>query len=153
MTPAVKFLDKNKIDFELLSFEHDASYDNYGQEVVDKLGLPLESVFKTLVLETAEHEFIVAITPVSQQVNTKSLAKAAKSKKTMMAPAPDVQRVTGYVLGGVSPFAQKKRLATYIHESALSQARIFVSGGKRGLEIGIAPKDIISVLNASTAQF
>ncbi|WP_462159871.1 Cys-tRNA(Pro) deacylase [Pseudoalteromonas sp. GB56] len=153
MTPAVKFLEKNKIDFELLSFEHDASYDNYGQEVVDKLGLPLECVFKTLVLETAEHEFVVAITPVSQQVSTKGLAKAAKSKKTMMAAALDVQRVTGYVLGGVSPFAQKKRLATYIHESALQHKRIFVSGGKRGLEIGIEPLALVSVLGAIKSAF
>ena len=153
MTPAVTFLEQHRVAFELLSFVHDANNENYGKEVVDKLGLPINAVFKTLVLTTAEHDFVVAITPVSQQVNTKALAKAAKTKKVSMAAAADVQRVTGYVLGGVSPFAQKKKLTTFVHEAALSEATIYVSGGKRGVEIAIAPQHLVAVLKANLACF
>ncbi|MFY8275220.1 Cys-tRNA(Pro) deacylase [Pseudoalteromonas sp. SSDWG2] len=153
MTPAVNFLKKNKVHFELLSFEHNPHTDNYGLEVVQQLNLAIEAVFKTLVLETAEHDFIVAITPVNQQVNMKLIAKAAGTKKAHMAKAADVERITGYVLGGVSPFAQKKRLQVYLHEKAMQQACIYVSGGKRGVEIAITPQDLISALNASTAIF
>lgn len=153
MTPAVTFLEQHRVAFELLSFVHDANNENYGKEVVDKLGLPINAVFKTLVLTTAEHDFVVAITPVSQQVNTKALAKAAKTKKVSMAAAADVQRVTGYVLGGVSPFAQKKKLTTFVHEAALSESIIYVSGGKRGVEIAIAPQHLVAVLKANLACF
>ncbi|MBS3797736.1 MULTISPECIES: Cys-tRNA(Pro) deacylase [unclassified Pseudoalteromonas] len=153
MTPAVTFLTKHKVAFELISFEHDSGVENYGQEVIDKLALDAARVFKTLVLETAEQGFVVAITPVHQQVNTKSLAKLAGSKKAAMAAGADVERVTGYVLGGVSPFAQKKRLPVYVHQSALAQDTIYVSAGKRGVELALAPQDLITLLQARCGEF
>lgn len=118
MTPAIALLEKQKIKFEILSYEHDANNGHYGLEAVEKLNLNSDQVFKTLVLETHEGELIVAITPVSQQVNLKQLAKVAKTKKMALAAPQKVNASTGYILGGVSPIGQKKRLKTYIHNSA-----------------------------------
>lgn len=153
MTPATQLLKKHKITFEVLSYEHDVNAHSFGLEAVEKLGLPPEQVFKTLVLETNERQLIVAITPVSQQVNLKQLAKICKAKKVQMAEAHKVENSTGYILGGVSPLGQKKRLATYIHKSAAEFTSIYVSAGKRGLEISLSPADLITLCNAQLAEF
>jgi len=118
MTPAINLLKKKGISFDVLSYQHEPSQQQFGLEAVEKLNLPAEQVFKTLVLEDTEHQLLVAIVPVSQQVNLKMLAKAACVKKVQMAPQQKVENTTGYILGGVSPLGQKKRLVTYVHESA-----------------------------------
>ena len=110
MTPAIELLKKQKIPFEVLSYEHDAGNSQYGLEAVEKLNLDNAQVYKTLVLETHERQLIVAVTPVSQQVNLKQLAKLCGAKKVAMAAPQKVQASTGYILGGVSPLGQKKTL-------------------------------------------
>ncbi|UOB75329.1 Cys-tRNA(Pro) deacylase [Pseudoalteromonas sp. APM04] len=153
MTPAIALLEKQKIKFEILSYQHDANYGHYGLEAVEKLNLNSEQVFKTLVLETHEGELIVAITPVSQQVNLKQLAKVAKTKKVALATPQKVNVSTGYILGGVSPIGQKKRLKTYIHSSASEFEIIYVSAGKRGLELKLAIDDVAELTKATFALF
>jgi Cys-tRNA(Pro)/Cys-tRNA(Cys) deacylase len=153
MTPAIALLEKQKIKFEILSYEHDANNGHYGLEAVEKLNLNSDQVFKTLVLETHEGELIVAITPVSQQVNLKQLAKVAKTKKMALAAPQKVNASTGYILGGVSPIGQKKRLKTYIHSSASEFEIIYVSAGKRGLELKLAINDIAELTKATFAVF
>jgi Cys-tRNA(Pro)/Cys-tRNA(Cys) deacylase len=153
MTPAIALLEKQKIKFEILSYQHDANNGHYGLEAVEKLNLNSEQVFKTLVLETHESELIVAITPVSQQVNLKQLAKVAKTKKMALAAPQKVNASTGYILGGVSPIGQKKRLKTYIHSSASEFEIIYVSAGKRGLELKLAIDDIAELTKATFAVF
>ena len=153
MTPAIALLEKQKIKFEILSYEHDANNGHYGLEAVEKLNLNSEQVFKTLVLETHEGELIVAITPVSQQVNLKQLAKVAKTKKVALAAPQKVNVSTGYILGGVSPIGQKKRLKTYIHSSASEFEIIYVSAGKRGLELKLAIDDVAELTKATFAVF
>lgn len=153
MTPAIALLEKQKIKFEILSYQHDANYGHYGLEAVEKLNLNSDQVFKTLVLETHEGELIVAITPVSQQVNLKQLAKVAKTKKMALAAPQKVNASTGYILGGVSPIGQKKRLKTYIHSSASEFEIIYVSAGKRGLELKLAIDDIAELTKATFAVF
>jgi len=153
MTPAIALLEKQKIKFEILSYEHDANNGHYGLEAVEKLNLNSDQVFKTLVLETHEGELIVAITPVSQQVNLKQLAKVAKTKKMALAAPQKVNASTGYILGGVSPIGQKKRLKTYIHSSASEFEIIYVSAGKRGLELKLAIDDVAELTKATFALF
>lgn len=153
MTPAIELLKKQKVPHDVLSYQHDASTTRYGQEAVEKLNLNSEQVFKTLVLETNEGQLIVAITPVSQQVNLKQLAKLCSSKKVAMASAPTVQAATGYILGGVSPLGQKKRLTTFIHSSALAFKAVYVSAGKRGLEVALSPTDLMSQTHATYGDF
>ena len=153
MTPAIALLEKQKIKFEILSYEHDVNNGHYGLEAVEKLNLNSDQVFKTLVLETHEGELIVAITPVSQQVNLKQLAKVAKTKKVALAAPQKVNVSTGYILGGVSPIGQKKRLKTYIHSSASEFEIIYVSAGKRGLELKLAIDDVAELTKATFALF
>ncbi|NIZ04020.1 Cys-tRNA(Pro) deacylase [Pseudoalteromonas sp. HF66] len=153
MTPAINLLKKKGISFDVLSYQHEPSQQQFGLEAVEKLNLPAEQVFKTLVLEDTEHQLLVAIVPVSQQVNLKMLAKAACVKKVQMAPQQKVENTTGYILGGVSPLGQKKRLLTYVHESAQEFDVMYVSAGKRGLEIALSPQDLCSLLNAKFANF
>lgn len=153
MTPAINLLKKKGISFDVLSYQHEPSQQQFGLEAVEKLNLPAEQVFKTLVLEDTEHQLLVAIVPVSQQVNLKMLAKAACVKKVQMAPQQKVENTTGYILGGVSPLGQKKRLMTFLHQSASDFKKIYVSAGKRGLEISIDPVDLCTLLNAKFTIF
>lgn len=146
MTPAIKLLQQRKLPHEVLPYEHDPSAAAYGLEAAEKLGEDPAIVFKTLVAQIDKQSLVVAIIPVAQRLNLKKLAKACNGKKAAMATPDDVQRSTGYVLGGVSPLGQKKRLPTVIHDSAKDLSRILVSGGKRGLDIALSP----SVLSTET---
>ncbi len=142
MTPAINALKKFKVDFTVHEYQHEPSCSSYGLEVIEKLHLKDEQVFKTLVIEYGEKQLAVAIIPVMQKLNMKSAAKALKTKKAKMANANDVERSTGYVLGGVSPIGQKKKLATLIDFSAETQSTIFISAGKRGVELELNPNDL-----------
>ncbi|WP_063661403.1 Cys-tRNA(Pro) deacylase [Aliivibrio fischeri] len=148
MTPATKLLKKAKIEHQVLEYHHDPKAQAYGLEAAEKLGLDQKEVFKTLVVQVDEKEPVVGIIPVAEQLSMKLIAKAVKGKKAKMADPAVVQKTTGYVLGGVSPLGQKKRLKTVIDITAESLETIYVSGGKRGLDIGLAPKDLQQVLNA-----
>jgi Cys-tRNA(Pro)/Cys-tRNA(Cys) deacylase len=148
MTPAILFLEKQSATFELLEYSHDANNQNFANEASEKLGLPPERVFKTLVIELDVNKFTVAIVPSDKLLSMKKLAKVALSKKATMADAKKVQSMSGYVLGGVSPFGQKKRLPAVLDSSANNFDTIYVSGGKRGLEIAISPTALTQLLNA-----
>lgn len=147
MTPAIKLLEKQKIRHQVLSYEHDPSAESFGLEAAEKLGLQADVVFKTLLAFDGQSYF-VTILPVDQRLNLKKLAAAVGSKKLQMAAAADAERITGYIVGGISPLAQKKRLKTVIHSSAESLDEMYVSGGKRGCDIGISPTDLAELLSA-----
>ena len=148
MTPCIKLLKKTKTAYTLHQYEHESSYNSFGEEAAQKLGVLHKRVFKTLVVLSDKNEFVVGIVPVSSQLSMKSMAKAVGAKKVAMAGAHDVEKITGYVLGGVSPLGQKKRLKTIIDESAKEFETIFVSAGKRGLEVELCANDLHGLLNA-----
>tara|TARA_R110002050_G_scaffold223874_1_gene359832 strand:- start:801 stop:1280 length:480 start_codon:yes stop_codon:yes gene_type:complete len=151
MTPATKLLKQKKIPFELLQYQHDANASSFGLEAVEKLSLAANQVFKTLVVCGDSNKLAVAIVPVNTMLNLKSMAKALKVKKIKMADAKRVEASTGYVLGGVSPLGQKKRLPTVIDSSAELLTNIYVSGGKRGLEIKLTPQHLSQLCSATFA--
>ncbi|MCU4675157.1 Cys-tRNA(Pro) deacylase [Catenovulum sp. 2E275] len=152
MTPAVKLAQKQKIKFNLHQYEHDPASASYGLEAAEKLAVAPAYVFKTLLAQLDTKDLVVAILPVNQQLNLKLLAKAAGSKKAVMANPTDVERTTGYLLGGVSPLGQKKRLKTFICQSAQKLETMFVSGGKRGLEIELTPQDLLKLTFAHFSE-
>lgn len=152
MTPAINLLKKKKIAHRTHSYTHDADHQSYGLEAAEKLGLDPRQVFKTLVAQLGDGTLAVAVIPVDSMLNMKLLAKAAGVKKAEMAEKKKVEKTTGYVLGGVSPLGQKKQLATFVDSSAEGFATIFVSAGRRGLDIEIAPADLLQLTRGSLAQ-
>jgi len=148
MTPAINLLKKNKCEFKIHKYEHDSECTNYGQEAAQKLGLDENQVFKTLLVELTPKELAVCIIPVSKQLNLKEVASSFDVKKAVMANKDEAQKVTGYLLGGISPLGQKKRLKTVIDKSAFEFKTIFVSGGKRGLDIELKAEVIKKLLNS-----
>lgn len=149
MTPAINLLKKKKVTHQVLKYEHDPAAPSYGLEACEKLHLDPVTVFKTLVAETDKQQWVVCIIPVEDKLSMKAVAKAAGAKKAAMAAPADVERTTGYILGGVSPLGQKKRLPVFIHHSAQNLEKMHVSAGRRGLEVGLKPSDL-SVLTAAT---
>ena len=148
MTPAINLLKKNKCKVKIHKYEHDTTCTDFGNEAVEKLGLDANQVYKTLLVELTPKELAVCILPVANQLSLKEVASAFSVKKAIMANKDEAQKVTGYLLGGISPLGQKKRLRTVIHSNAKQFETIFVSGGKRGLDIEVIPSDLIKLLNA-----
>lgn len=152
MTPAINTAKKHKITHKVHEYSHDESSQSYGQEAADKMGVTEERIFKTLVVSLDNKQLAVGIIPVSSLLSMKLIAKALGVKKAVMANKSDVQRTTGYVLGGVSPLGQKKRLETVVDSSAKNHSSIYVSAGRRGLEIELNPDDLIKLTNATLAE-
>lgn len=154
MTPAINLAKKKKVTHTIHQYEHDPRADSYGLEAAEVLGQDPKTVFKTLLfcLNGEPKNLAVAIIPVDQKLNLKLAAKAAKGKKADMADPEIAQKTTGYVVGGISPLGQKKALPTFLHESATEQDTICVSAGKRGLEIELAPKDLLSLTRGQFAS-
>jgi|TARA_B110000503_G_scaffold103119_1_gene153981 Cys-tRNA(Pro)/Cys-tRNA(Cys) deacylase len=142
MTPAIDQLISLGVHHKLHQYTHDPQAASYGNEAAEKLAVTVQQVFKTLVVDTGHKVLAVAIVPVDQQLNLKLLAKALGVKKVVMAEPVLVSRSTGYVLGGVSPMGQKRALTTVIDTSAEDHASIYVSGGRRGLEIELSACDL-----------
>ena len=138
MTPALDLLKKVRAEHRVHSYEHDPKSASYGLEAAEKLGLEPQQVFKTLLASSEKGELLVAVVPVVGTLDLKALAHAAGVKKCEMADPAAAQRATGYLVGGISPLGQKKRLRTFIDESAQHFATIHVSAGRRGLEVELA---------------
>ena len=156
MTPAVRIAKKAGIVFTLHEYPHDSQVSsnskNYGEEASTSLGVLPQQVFKTLLVSVNDNQLAVAIVPVSHQLNFKSVAKALGYKKASMANPREAEKATGYVLGGISPLGQKKQLPFVIDETVVKFETVYVSAGRRGLEIEIAPKDLIDLCQAKTAD-
>ncbi len=138
-TPAVTAVERAGVSFELVEYEHDPRPASYGLEAAEKLGVDAARVFKTLVVEV-EGELVIAVVPVAHEVDLRSLGRRAA-----MAKRADAERVTGYVTGGISPLGQRRRLRTLVDESTLAFETVFVSAGRRGLELELAPGDLLAL--------
>tara|TARA_B110000090_G_C13316383_1_gene421726 strand:+ start:361 stop:840 length:480 start_codon:yes stop_codon:yes gene_type:complete len=155
MTPAVEQAKKQKIPFKLHHYSHNVNASSFGLEAAEKLAVDARQVFKTLVISTIinnNEQLAVAIIPVECQLNLKLMAKALNTKKVKMAAAKLVESSTGYVLGGVSPLGQKKRLITLIDSTSQLFSTVFVSGGKRGLEIELSAKNLAQMTKANFCE-
>jgi len=150
-TPATVALTRAGVGFELHAYQHDPRATSYGLEAASALGLPPEQVFKTLLADV-DGRLAVGIVPVSGQLDLKALARALGGSRAAMADQAAAERATGYVVGGISPLGQKKRLPTVLDASALDHATVLVSAGRRGLDLEISPADLVRVLEATTAQ-
>ncbi|AGP47771.1 hypothetical protein PSYCG_00935 [Psychrobacter sp. G] len=158
MTPAINLAKQRGLDYRLHEYTHDSNAASFGLEAAEKLSVDVTQVFKTLVVLTDTDVLAVAILPVDKTLNFKKMAKALSvnkmlaCKKVQMADPKQVERSTGYVLGGVSPLGQKKRLPTVIDESAQTHSTIYISGGRRGLEIELPPAQLATTLTARFAS-
>ncbi|MEM7404021.1 MAG: Cys-tRNA(Pro) deacylase [Pseudomonadota bacterium] len=151
MTPAINAAKKARITHVVHRYEHDPRADSYGLEAARALGQEPARVFKTLVADVDARELVVAILPVETRLDLKALANACHAKKATMADPAKAERATGYVVGGISPLGQKRRLLTVIDTSASAYETIYVSAGRRGLEIELAPDDLATLTAATFA--
>ncbi len=152
MTPAINLAKKEQVAHQVHEYTHDETAESYGLEAAEKLGVVAERVFKTLVVVLDNKALAVGVLPVSSKLSMKHIAKAWGAKKAVMADKLDVERSTGYVLGGVSPLGQKKRLKTAIDSSAKNHSTIYVSAGRRGLEIELSSDDLLKLTNGILAE-
>ena len=150
-TNAARLLDKAGVSYKLIPYEFDEN-DLAAQHVADSLGQDIARVFKTLVLHGDRTGHVVCVVPGNAEVDLKALAKASGNKKVEMIPMKDLLSVTGYIRGGCSPVGMKKRFPTYFHTTALDFETIYVSAGVRGLQIEIAPTDLIGFVGATVAS-
>jgi len=149
-TQATIALARAGIAYSAHSYEHDPRASSYGLEAAHALGLDPDEVFKTLLAAVDGHP-VVAIVPVSGSLDLKALAAAAGGRRAEMADAATAQRLTGYVLGGISPIGQKRALPTFVDETAEILDTVYVSGGRRGFDIGLAPSDLLAVTGGGYA--
>ena len=152
MTPAIDLLKKQRAEHRVHSYQHDPKAASYGLEAAEKLGLEPARVFKTLLASSEKAELLVAVVPVVGSLDLKALAQAAGVKKVEMADPAAAQRATGYLLGGISPLGQKKRLRTFIDVTAQSFPTIFISAGRRGLEVELAATVLAEHTQAKFAE-
>ena len=150
-TNAARLLDRAKIKYELIPYVVDES-NLAATHVAEQLGEDIAMVFKTLVLHGDKSGHIVCVVPGHMEVDLKALAKVSGNKKVEMIAMKDLLSVTGYIRGGCSPVGMKKRFPTYFHSTALSFEHLYVSAGVRGLQLEIAPSDLIKFVNATVAD-
>lgn len=151
-TPATTALKRAKIPFDLLEYVHDPRAEAYGLEAVQKLGLDPADVFKTLVVWDEGKRWALALVPTARRLSLSEAARALGWKRADMAKPDDAQRLTGYVLGGISPFGTKRPLPVVADESLATRAFAHVSGGRRGVEIKVRPDLLVSTLGAILAR-
>ncbi len=150
VTPAVVALDAAGISYTIHEYERGEDLRDFGREAAEQLGLDHDQVFKTLVV-VADDELIVAVVPVSCQLSMKRVAAAVGAKRAVMCEPARAERSSGYIVGGISPIGQRKPLRTVVDESAELFDVVYVSGGRRGLDIGLAPSDMVHLLDAVVA--
>lgn len=150
-TNAVRILEQQKIHFDVLPYKVDEN-DLSAETVAQKVGMPVEMVFKTLVLQGDKTGEIVAIIPGNREVNLKSLSKLSGNKKVWMIPMKEIFPLTGYIRGGVSPIGMKKKFPTFVDESALQHDQICISAGIRGIQVLMMPKDLIRLTFSKTGS-
>jgi Cys-tRNA(Pro)/Cys-tRNA(Cys) deacylase len=150
-TPATVALTRAGIAYALHPYDHDPRSASYGLEAASALGVDAARVFKTL-LASVDATLVVGVVPVAGQLDLKALARAAAGSKAVMADPKVAERATGYVVGGISPIGQRKALHTVVDDSALEHETVFVSGGRRGLDLELAPADLIRITGAITGQ-
>jgi Cys-tRNA(Pro)/Cys-tRNA(Cys) deacylase len=148
ITPAVRAVEQAGVAFEVLEYDYDPSADAIGLQAAQALGREPASVFKTLVVALDTAELVCVIIPSDTRLNLKAMAAAAGAKKADMADPKKAERTTGYVVGGISPLGQRKRLRTFIDTSAQALDEVVVNGGRRGLQIVLKPADLIRVTGA-----
>lgn len=151
MTPAINALKKARVNFQLHEYDHDPTNTAFGDEVVQQLGQDPARVFKTLVAAVEGRGLVVAVLRVSASLDLKALAAATGGKRATMAEVAEAERTTGYVAGGISPLAQRKRLPTVLDASATAWPTLFVSAGRRGLQLELAPDDLRRLTGALVA--
>lgn len=151
MTPAILVVRKAGIAHHVLEYVHDAGAASYGLEAADALGLDPACVFKTLVADADGVGLVCALVPVRCMLDLKALADAVGARRARMADVAAAERATGYVVGGISPLGQRKQLVTVIDGTALGLELVHVSAGRRGVELALAPADLVRLAKARTA--
>lgn len=149
-TPAMAALRRAGVEFTVHSYAHDPGAESYGLEAAHLLGLDPAHVLKTLFV-SVDDRLVVGVVPVSHQLDLKALAAAVGGKRAAMANPAAAERASGYVVGGISPLGQRRAHPTVVDSSALDHARVYVSGGRRGLDLGLAPEDLVRLTGATTA--
>jgi len=149
-TPATIALARAGIPFTVHEYAHDPRHESYGLEACQALGIPPERVFKTLVADV-DGNLVTGVVPVDGQLDLKALAAAAGGKRAAMAQAAAAEKATGYVVGGISPVGQRRRLPVVLDASAMNFATVYCSAGRRGLEIELTPADLVRAVNATVA--
>lgn len=152
MTPAVEAARRAGIPFEIARYDHDPKAASYGVEAAELLGVDAARVFKTMVAKMDDGRLAVGMVPVAARLDLRALAAACGARRAAMADPSEAQRATGYVVGGISPLGQKRRLPTVLDASADGQDAIYVSAGRRGLEIVLAPADLLRLTDGRIAH-
>ena len=150
-TPATLTLEKAGVAFALHEYEYDPNAERIGMQAAEALGIEPARLLKTLMAKAGD-TVVCVLAPSDCEVNLKKLAAAAKAKSAAMLGAAEAERITGYHVGGISPFGQKKRVPVFIEQSALAFPRIVMNGGRRGLQVELAPADAVRVLGATVAE-
>lgn len=151
MTPAIRAAERAGIAFEVLEYAHSRGAPSYGLEAAAALGVPAARLFKTLIVQADANRLATALVPVSATLDLKAMADALGARRVALAAPESAERATGYVVGGISPLGQRRRLTTVIDRSVAGVARVYVSAGRRGLELALAPDDLIRLCGASLA--
>ena len=152
MTPAVTALERLGLAFRVLEYQHDPRSEAYGSEAAEALELDPHAVFKTLLARLEPDELVVALVPVTASLDLKALARAAGAKRAAMAAPADAERATGYVVGGISPLGQRRPLRAFVDETVTILDQCYVSGGRRGLELALAPDDLVAAISANVSD-
>ena len=149
-TPATVALDRAKVSYQLHPYQHDSRADSYGDEAAGALGVDGRRIFKTLIA-TVDGHLVCAVVPVAGRLNLKALAAAVGGRKADLADPAQAQRATGYVLGGISPLGHRRPVPVLIDSSAQDHPTVYVSAGRRGLQLELAPADLIALAKAKLA--
>lgn len=151
MTPALRKLEQLKISFQLHEYHHDENAEAFGLEAAAKLNLPPERVFKTLVVNV-DKKLAFAIIPVAEKLSLKKIAAALGAKSAELADPAEAERATGYVVGGISPLGGRKRMAAVLNSTAMNFQTIYLSAGRRGLQVELKPTDLVRAAEAKVAD-